>query len=234
MALNGRTRGRFVQPARVLILCLFDPSPGWGNLMVLGCTITTGISTSSFLSKLATLSKDTSTFSSKIDGCSTLTSPTSRIGSGPVPKSSYSETGSDPVSALTVLESPSSSDGDDSSSTSTTSKPASFIPRTTLDPNCTPKGFQITKFHPKSNGISFNPNPTEVKSKLFKKLKGLQIMGKGGEIASPIPSRKAVKSLIDTEEKIGHGGETVRRRLPDGPIAPVDSFVGDGADGGCH
>jgi len=30
---------------------------------------------------------------------------------------------------------------------------------------------------------------------LFKNLKGLQIIGKGGEIASPLPSRKAVKSL---------------------------------------
>jgi len=47
-------------------------------------------------------------------------------------------------------------------------------------------------------------------------------MGKGGEIASPIPSRKAVKSLIDTEEKTRDGGETVRRRLPAGPIALVE------------
>jgi len=34
-------------------------------------------------------------------------------------------------------------------------------------------------------------------------------MGKGGEIASPIPSRNAVKNLIETEEKTGDGGETV-------------------------
>jgi len=33
--------------------------------------------------------------------------------------------------------------------------------------------------------FSSNPNPTEVESKLFKNLKGLQIMGKEGEIASP-------------------------------------------------
>ena len=49
---------------------------------------------------------------------------------------------------------------------------------------------------------------------LFKTLKGLQIMGKGGEIASLIPSRKAVKNLIETDEKTGDGGDAVRRRLP--------------------
>ena len=39
-------------------------------------------------------------------------------------------------------------------------------------------------------------------------------MGKGGEITSPLPSRNAVKSLIETEEKIGDGGDAVRRCLP--------------------
>jgi len=34
-------------------------------------------------------------------------------------------------------------------------------------------------------------------------------MGKGGEIASPIPSRKAVKSLIETAEKTGDDGDVV-------------------------
>jgi len=38
-------------------------------------------------------------------------------------------------------------------------------------------------------------------------------MGKGGEIASPIPLRKAVKSLTEMEEKTGDGGDAVRRRL---------------------
>jgi len=55
-----------------------------------------------------------------------------------------------------------------------------------------------------------------------KNLKGLQIIGKGGEIACPIPSRNAVHSLIETEEKIGDGGETVQRHLPAGPIALVE------------
>jgi len=99
-----------------------------------------------------------------------------------------------------MSESPSSSDGDNSSSTSTTSSPASLVLRTALDLNCTPKSFQITNFQLKSYGILFNPNPTVVKSKLFKNLKGLQIMGKEGEIASPIPSRNAVKILMETEE----------------------------------
>jgi len=39
-------------------------------------------------------------------------------------------------------------------------------------------------------------------------------MGKGGEIASFLPSRKAVKSLIETEEKTGDGGDAVKRCLP--------------------
>jgi len=39
-----------------------------------------------------------------------------------------------------------------------------------------------------------------VKSKLFKNLNGVKIMGKEGEITSLIPSRKAVKTLMDTEE----------------------------------
>jgi len=84
--------------------------------------------------------------------------------------------------------------------------PASFGPRIALGSNCTRKGFQTTKFHPNSNGIASNPNPTEFKFKLFKNSKGLQITGKGGEIASPIPSRNAVKSLIETK-KTGDGGE---------------------------
>ena len=47
-------------------------------------------------------------------------------------------------------------------------------------------------------------------------------MGKGGEIASPIPSRNAVKSLIETEEKTDDGEEAVRRRLPAGLRAEVE------------
>jgi len=39
-----------------------------------------------------------------------------------------------------------------------------------------------------------------VKSKLFKNLNGVQTMGKEGEITSPIPSRNAVKTLMETEE----------------------------------
>ena len=57
---------------------------------------------------------------------------------------------------------------------------------------------------------------------LFKNLKGLQIMGKGREIASPTPSRKAVKSLLETEEKTGDGVDVVRRRLPVGLRALVE------------
>jgi len=51
---------------------------------------------------------------------------------------------------------------------------------------------------------------------LFKYPEGLQIMGKGGEITSPLPSRKAVKSLNETEEKTSDVGDAVRRRLPAG------------------
>ena len=47
-------------------------------------------------------------------------------------------------------------------------------------------------------------------------------MGKGGEIASPLPSRKTVKSLIEMEKKTGDGGDTVRKRLPAGLRAPVE------------
>jgi len=47
-------------------------------------------------------------------------------------------------------------------------------------------------------------------------------MRKGGEIVSPISSRNAVKSLMETEEKTGDGGEAVRRRLPAGLRAEVE------------
>ena len=87
MARNCQTRGRSVRPVGVLILFLFCLSPGWGNLMVLVCTITIGGSTSSSLSKSATLSKVTSTFSSSKGGGSTPTSPNLRTGSVPIPKS---------------------------------------------------------------------------------------------------------------------------------------------------
>jgi len=80
-------------------------------------------------------------------------------------------------------------------------------------------GFQTTKFHPNLNGISFNLDPTELKFTLFKKPKGLQIMGKGGEISSPSPSRMAVNSLIEIEDKTGVVGVSMRRRLPAGTIA---------------
>jgi len=43
-------------------------------------------------------------------------------------------------------------------------------------------------------------------------------MGKGGEISSPLPSRMAVKSLIEIEGKTGDVGDSVRRRLPAGTI----------------
>ena len=44
-------------------------------------------------------------------------------------------------------------------------------------------------------------------------------MGKGGEISSTLPSRMAVKSLIEIEDKIGDVGDSVRRCLPAGAIA---------------
>jgi len=49
---------------------------------------------------------------------------------------------------------------------------------------------------------------------LFRNPKGLQIMGKRGEIASPLPSRMAVNSLIEIENKTGIVGVSVRRCLP--------------------
>ena len=54
---------------------------------------------------------------------------------------------------------------------------------------------------------------------LFRNPKGLQIIGKGGEIASPLPSRMTVKSLIEIEDKTDDVGDSVRRRLPIGTIA---------------
>ena len=43
-------------------------------------------------------------------------------------------------------------------------------------------------------------------------------MGKGGEIASPLPSRMAIRSLIEIEDKNGDIEDSVRRRLPTGTI----------------
>jgi len=54
---------------------------------------------------------------------------------------------------------------------------------------------------------------------LFRNPKGLQIMCKGGEISSPLPSRMANSSLIEMEDKTGVVGVSVRRRLPAGAIA---------------
>ena len=49
---------------------------------------------------------------------------------------------------------------------------------------------------------------------LFRNPKGLQIMGKGGEILSSLPFRMAVNSLIEKEDKTSIVGVFVRRRLP--------------------
>jgi len=49
---------------------------------------------------------------------------------------------------------------------------------------------------------------------LFRKPNGLQIMGKEDEISSPLPSRIAVNSLIEIEDKTGVAGVSVRRHLP--------------------
>ena len=46
-------------------------------------------------------------------------------------------------------------------------------------------------------------------------------MGKGGEITSPLPSRKAVKSLIETDDRTGDVGDSVQRPLPAGIRALV-------------
>jgi len=54
---------------------------------------------------------------------------------------------------------------------------------------------------------------------LFRNPKGLQIMCKGGEIASPLPSRKAVKRLIETEDRTDDVGDSMQRRLPARTIA---------------
>jgi len=54
---------------------------------------------------------------------------------------------------------------------------------------------------------------------LFRNPKSLQIMGKEGEIASPLPSRMAVKSLIEINDKTGDVGDFVRRCLPARTIA---------------
>jgi len=54
---------------------------------------------------------------------------------------------------------------------------------------------------------------------LFRKPKSLQIMGKGGEILSPLPSRMENSSLAEIEVKTGAVGVSVRRRLPARTIA---------------
>ena len=54
---------------------------------------------------------------------------------------------------------------------------------------------------------------------LFKNPKGLQIMGTGGEISSPLPLRMVANSLIEIEDKTDVVGVSVRRRLPTGTIA---------------
>jgi len=49
---------------------------------------------------------------------------------------------------------------------------------------------------------------------LFRNPKGLQIMGKGGEISSPLPSRMVNSSLVEIEVKTGAVAVSVQRRLP--------------------
>jgi len=49
---------------------------------------------------------------------------------------------------------------------------------------------------------------------LFRNPKGLQIMGKGGEISSPLPSRMVNSSLVEIEVKTGAVVVSVQRRLP--------------------
>jgi len=88
-----------------------------------------------------------------------------------------------------------------------------------LGSDYTTTGFQTTKSYPNSNGISFNPNPTELKFMLFRNLKGLQIMGKRGGISSPLPSRMAVNSLIEIEDQTADDEVFMRRRLSFGTIA---------------
>ena len=59
---------------------------------------------------------------------------------------------------------------------------------------------------------------TELKFMLFRNPKGVQIMDKGGEISSPLPSRMVANSLIEIEDKTSVVGVSVRRRLPAGII----------------
>ena len=54
---------------------------------------------------------------------------------------------------------------------------------------------------------------------LFINPKGLQIMGKGGKISTPLPSRMADSSLAEIDDKTGAVEVPVRRRLPAGTIA---------------
>ena len=54
---------------------------------------------------------------------------------------------------------------------------------------------------------------------VFRNPKRLQIMGKGGEISSPLPSRMADSSLAEIENKTDTVEVSVRRRLPTGTIA---------------
>ena len=110
--------------------------------------------------------------------------------------------------------------------------PASFGPRIALCSNCTPKSFQTTKFHPNSNGLASNPNPTKFKFKLFKNLKGLQIMGK--KLQAPYLQEMRSRAWLRPRRRPrcwrGHAKALTRRTHTTSQVV----FADDGAAGSRH
>jgi len=83
IAKNSRTKDRYVHPVGVLILFLLKPSPVWGLSTGVLWTISWGVSSYSFTSMSATLSKVSFDLSSKTSEDSFLVSLKSGIGSDP-------------------------------------------------------------------------------------------------------------------------------------------------------
>jgi len=64
-------------------------------------------------------------------------------------------------------------------------------------------GFQTTNSHPKQDGTASNPKPTELRPKLFKNLKGIEAIAKGGKLSNPIPDCGSRIAVVSLERTVG-------------------------------
>jgi len=79
-----------------------------------------------------------------------------------------------------------------------------------IGPDCFKIGSNKTKSHPKSGGTSSNPKPIELKFRLFKNLKGFEIMGAWGKNSNPIPSRNAGNIVTEMSRAEATEGDAMR------------------------